>query len=140
MPRKDMFHDIVKEALIADDWIITHDPLHTKYGGAEIFVDLGAKKLIGATKDGQNIAVEVKSFVGASHLHDFHQAVGQFVNYRLILKHTHPDHKLYLAIPTEIYYALLDTQFGREAQAEHQLRILVVDDRKKVVALWISSV
>lgn len=28
MPRKDTFHDVVKKALIADGWRITHDPLH----------------------------------------------------------------------------------------------------------------
>ena len=32
MPAKDIYHDAVKNALIHDNWLITHDPLHLKWG------------------------------------------------------------------------------------------------------------
>ena len=80
MPTRDIYHDAVKQALIKAGWRVTHDPLHIKYRGFDFFIDLGAEVLIGASKDGQKIAVEVKSFVGASSLNDFHIAVGQFAN------------------------------------------------------------
>ena len=48
---KDIYHNIVKEALIKDGWTITNDPLllPKEEGGLE--TDLGAEKLITAEKD-----------------------------------------------------------------------------------------
>jgi hypothetical protein len=51
----------------------------------------------------QQIAVEVKSFVGKSPVHDFHEATGQFSNYRSALKFKEPERLLFLAIPDETY-------------------------------------
>ena len=33
-----------------------------------MYIDLGAAKIIAAEKDGQKIAVEIKSFIGSSNL------------------------------------------------------------------------
>ena len=64
MPQRDIYHDVVKNALIKDGWTITHDPLILPYGGRNLYVDLGAEVPIGAEKDDRRIAVEVKSFSG----------------------------------------------------------------------------
>ncbi len=56
--------EIVKKALIKDGWTITDDPLTLKFGNTELYVDLGAEKVLAAEKEGQKIAVEVKSFFG----------------------------------------------------------------------------
>lgn len=138
MPRKDLFHEIAKHALIADGWQITHDPLHAKFGSAEIYVDLGAERLLGAEKEGLFIAVEVKSFVGASWLTDFHLAVGQFMNYRLVLQKTDPQRTLYLALPEDIYYSLFETPFGQAARESYGLKLIVVDDLEEVITKWIG--
>jgi hypothetical protein len=138
MPTRDIYHDAVKQALIKDGWRITHDPLHIEYGGFDFFVDLGADVLIGAKKSGQKIAVEVKSFVGASSLNDFHIAVGQFVNYRLVLKQAEPDRTLYLAVSEYIYSSFFNTEFGRLATKEHQLRLIVFDEEQEVINLWLE--
>jgi hypothetical protein len=61
---KDIFHDKVKAALIKDGWHITHDPLTVKLTKRNIFIDLGAEKVIAAERHGQKIAVEIKSFLG----------------------------------------------------------------------------
>jgi hypothetical protein len=57
MPAKDLYHNTVRTALIKDGWTITHDPLKLKVGGRSIYVDLGAKKLFAAEKEGRKIAV-----------------------------------------------------------------------------------
>lgn len=80
MPSKDIFHDVVVNALKKEHWIITDDPLLIKYGGIDFYLDLGAEKIIAAEKEGQKIAVEIKSFAGSSPIYDFHTALGQFIN------------------------------------------------------------
>lgn len=64
MPSLDIYHDLVKTALQAEGWIITHDPYPLSAGGTELYIDLGARKLIAAVKQNRKIAVEVKSFSG----------------------------------------------------------------------------
>ena len=59
---KDLVHEALKNALIKDNWLITHDPYTVSFGGVNMAVDLGAQKLIAASKDKQKIAVEIKSF------------------------------------------------------------------------------
>ena len=39
---KDVFHDIVKQALENDGWLVTHDPYRLSVLGREGQVDLGA--------------------------------------------------------------------------------------------------
>ncbi len=60
MPAKDIFHDNIKNALIKDGWRITDDPLKLQWGNKDLYVDLGAEKLIAAEKENQKIAVEIK--------------------------------------------------------------------------------
>ena len=82
MSAKDKFHDAVKMALIKDGWTIIADPLQIKLGEINAYIDLGAEKLLIAEKDGEKIAVEIKSFLGASTIYEFYTAFGQFSNYR----------------------------------------------------------
>ena len=63
MPAKDQFHEAVKNALVKEGSTITDDPLFLKFGEVDMYVDLGAEKVISAWKDGEKIAVEVKSFI-----------------------------------------------------------------------------
>jgi hypothetical protein len=76
MPARDLYHDVVKSALITDGWTIIHDPLVLRWGSRDLFVDLGAERLLAADKDDQKIAVEVKSFSGASEIDDLEKALG----------------------------------------------------------------
>ena len=71
MPAKDIFHDCVKHALIKDGWTITHDPLRIRVArGKNLFVDLGAERLLAAEKGTEKIAVEIKSFTHSSDMKD----------------------------------------------------------------------
>src|SRR5438105_4891523 len=58
MPARDFCHDVAKSALIADGWTITHDSLVLQVGAKDLFVDLGAERLLAADEAAQKIAVE----------------------------------------------------------------------------------
>jgi hypothetical protein len=103
MPAKDKVHDIVKNALIKDGWTITHDPFSMKLGSADLFVDLGAEKLIAAEKGNAKIAVEVKSFLGKSIISETQDAIGQFIMYQVVMSEFDVNRVLYLAIEEEIF-------------------------------------
>ena len=67
MPALDRYHAVVRAALIKDGWTITDDPLQLPIGRRTLAIDLGAEKaLIGAQRDTQRIAVEIKTFGGVS--------------------------------------------------------------------------
>ena len=59
MTAKDIFHNAVRNALIKDGWKITHDPLSIQVGGVEMYIDLGAEKMIAAERDNEKIAVAI---------------------------------------------------------------------------------
>jgi XisH protein len=108
MSAKDKFHDVVKAALQKDGWQITHDPLVLRVQGiADLYVDLGAENSIAADRQGEKIAVEIKSFIGTSTISEFHSAIGQFINYRYALELQEPERVLYLAVPLTIYNVFL---------------------------------
>ena len=70
MSARDLYHTNIRNALIKDGWTITDDPLRLRWGKKDMYVDLGAHKLLTAEKDKRKIAVEVKSFVGRSQIRD----------------------------------------------------------------------
>lgn len=109
MPAKDKFHHAVKQALIKEEWTITHDPYTLDFGFTEAYVDLGAEKLIAAEKGKEKIAIEVKSFLGSSDLYEFHTALGQFINYKAALRREEPDRMLFLAVPQDTYQTFFST-------------------------------
>lgn len=135
---KDKFHDAVKNGLINEGWIITNDPLFLQFGGVDLFVDLGAEKLIAAQKENQKIAVEIKSFLSYSVISDFHQAVGQVMNYRLILQQEEPDRVLYLAVPVDIYETFFKLEFTQLAIANYQFKLIVYDTEQGGIVQWIN--
>ncbi len=81
MSAKDVFHEPFTRALLKEGWTITHDPLTIPFDGTELFVDIGAERLIGAERDGERIAVEIKSFLKPSPIQDLKEAVGQYILY-----------------------------------------------------------
>ncbi len=115
MPAYDTFHDAVRNALIKDGWTITDDPLMVEFGLLNVYIDLGAGRLIAAERGNERIAVEIKSFIGPSLLTDFHLAAGQFLNYRNALRTKDPERALYLAVPLPIYDELFGHVLVQEA-------------------------
>jgi hypothetical protein len=133
---KDIFHDIVKAALEREGWIITHDPLRLKFGDVNFQIDLGAERLIAAERDGEKIAVEIKSFLNPSAITDFYAALGQFLSYRLALLEREPDRILYMAVPLETYRAFFQLDFTQAAIKAYQILLIVYDPNNQVIVEW----
>jgi len=137
MPAKDIFHDCVKHALVKDGWTITDDPLKLKWGKSKLYVDLAAEKFLAAEKSGRKIAVEVKSFVGASALRDLEQALGQFMIYHAVLQRQRPKRILYLAVNKETHQNIFEEDVGRLMIEAYGIPIIVFDEKTEVVVRWI---
>jgi len=138
MPAKDIYHDLVKTALIVDGWTITADPLHLSYGGRNIYVDLGAEEPIGAEKEGNKIAVEVKSFVGESDVHELSKSIGQYNMYRDILSEIENERDLYLAVPSFTFEGILNEPLGQLLIRKEQLKLIIFDETKEIIRQWIN--
>ncbi|MGK7919706.1 MAG: XisH family protein [Trichodesmium sp.] len=136
MPAKDIFHDAVKNALIKENWMITDDPLYLEFGGVDLYVDLGAEKLVGAEKNGKKIAVEIKSFIQKSVISEFHNALGQFINYRTVLKRSQPERSLYLAVSEDTYASFFTLVFTQIVVEENQVKLIIYDAEKEVIVQW----
>jgi XisH protein len=138
MPARDKFHDAVKHALIKEEWTITHDPYTLDFGFTEAYIDLGAEKLLAAEKGKDKIAVEIKSFLGSSNLYEFHTAIGQFINYKAVLRREEPDRILFLAVPKETFDNFFQQKIIAELVTEHQLKIIVYNSDNEVLIQWIK--
>lgn len=132
----DIFHDAVRQGLIKDGWRITHEDMQLQVGGVEMYVDLAAEPLIAAEKEDQKIAVEVKSFVRVSDIHEFHLAIGQYRNYLLALSIRDPERVLYLAVPEEAFNRFFTLQFVQQALQFNQVYFLVYNAQEAKIVLW----
>ena len=102
MPRRDTYHDAVKNALIKDGWVITDDPFILEFEDVQLFVDLAAEKTIAAEKSGRKIVVEIKVFKSISLFSELEKALGQYDIYSIFLTETSPERELYLAVAQEV--------------------------------------
>lgn len=137
MPARDIYHNNIKNALIKDGWTITHDPMKLKWGVKDMYVDLGAERLLAAEKAEQQIAVEIKSFVGSSEMDDLEKAIGQYVVYRSVMTRTEPDRTLYLAIHEEVFLDIFEEPLGQLLLEDHHVRLIVFDLQAEVILKWI---
>ena len=136
---KDRFHDVVRDALIKDDWEITYDPCPVTIPEFNpLQIDLAAEKLLAARKAKQLIAIEIKSFIQPSFLHDFYGALGQFVTYRTALASQDPERSLYLAVPSGVYNSFFDRELTRTIVKAERLSLIVYHIERKEIVLWQS--
>ncbi|MEM9217192.1 MAG: XisH family protein [Cyanobacteria bacterium P01_F01_bin.150] len=138
MSAKDQFHVLVKDALIHEGWQITHDPYRIDVGFTDLYIDLGAERLLAAQRASEKIAVEVKSFLASSTISEFHSAIGQFINYRLALEDEEPERLLYLAVPEDIYERFFNYPFIRKSVTRNQISLLVYDPTQPRINQWIK--
>lgn len=137
MPAHDHDHDAVVAALVADGWTVTADPLHLRYAGDDLYIDLAAERLIAAEKGPQRIAVEIKSFGGPSEMADLHAAVGQFVVYREVLADMDPQCELYLAVTEQVRVEVFESGIARLMLARQIRRLVSYDPARKAIVQWI---
>jgi hypothetical protein len=138
MPKLDIIHNSVKNALIKDGWLVTDDPYIIRYRRTTLYADLGAERPIAAERDGQRLVVEVKSFIGASKIQDLKEALGQYDIYRYLLEETAPDRKLYIAISKVAYSTFFVQDVTQLILNRHQLPIIVVDLETEEIMQWIN--
>jgi hypothetical protein len=136
MPSRDIYHNTVKNALEKTGWKITADPLFIKYGEINLYIDLAADNMLAAEKNGEQIAVEIKSFSGLSLIHEFHAAVGQFINYRIALQKNNPDRKLFLAVENESYQLLFKHILVKDVITLQQISYFVFNVGTEEISLW----
>jgi XisH protein len=138
MAAKDLFHDAVKKGLEKEQWIITDDPLSLKFGDTRIYIDLGAEKVLAAEKGTEKIAVEIKTFASDSVVFDFHVALGQFLNYQVVLENKDPSRQLYLAVPEEVYDTFFQSLLAKAVVQKYQIRLITYDPEHEVIVKWLS--
>ncbi len=138
MPAKDIYHDTVRTALEKDGWEITHDPLVIRWGKRDLYIDLGAEKLIAAERDNQKIAIEIKSFVSKSPIDDLDKALGQYLRYYDVLIKVQAERLLYLAIHQEVYIEVFEDPIGQVLLENKRIKLLVFDVIEEVILKWIT--
>jgi hypothetical protein len=94
--------------------------------------------LIAAERGEEKIAVEIKSFISTSAISDFHTALGQFLNYRIMLEVNEPERLLYLAVPLEAYQTFFQSRLAQMAIQRHQLKLIVYEPITEEIVQWIN--
>lgn len=135
---RDKIHAPVKEALIQEGWLITDDPLYIKVGTLTVFVDLGAEQIIGAEKDGERIAVEVKTFGNPSFMTALYEAVGKYAVYRKALKLDESDRILYLAMPEDVYDRYSKEPLFIGSLEDENINLILFETNIEKITRWIK--
>ena len=137
MLAKDRFYKAVKKGLEKEQWVITHDPLRISFTEEdEVRGDLLAERILVAAKMGEKIAVQVKSFLSDSAFFDFHVALGQYFNYRLILELNEKEHTLYLGVPIAAYESFFQRDLPKASVNKYQVKLIVYDPVDEVIVKW----
>jgi len=138
MPTRDLFHNTVRTALEKDGWTITDDPLRIQVNNENYYIDLGAEKILAAEKEGERIAVEVKSFVGHSAITNFYSALGQLLIYTIALNEQEPERVIYLAFPDVTWRTFFQRKVIQKAIKLHHIKIITINDIKQEITQWIK--
>ena len=139
MPAKDIYHDTVKSALEKDGWMVTEN-LPLKVGKRDLFIDMGAEKLLIAERANQKIAVEVKSFISASPISDLEQALGQYLLYEDLMRTQYRDRLLYLAVRDTVYDSFFQEEIVQIVLESRHLKLLVFDEIQEAIVQWIPEI
>jgi hypothetical protein len=107
------------------------------WGKEDLYVDLGAERILAAEKGEQRIAVETKSFLGRSEIADLEKALGQFALYRSVLARREPNRTLVLAVPDDVLRDVFDDPLGQLIVNDYSLRIFGFEPEAEVISRWI---
>lgn len=109
-----------------------------KIGSIPLHIDLGAEKIIDAEKNGEKIAVEVKTFGIPSFITALYEAVGKYIIYRTALEQIHSDRVLYLAMPTKVYQKFGDEPLVKSVFSNYQIKIVLYKTDAKEKITWLK--
>ena len=135
---KDIFHDLVKQALTNEGWTITHDPYYLSIGigRRKVAADFAAEKFIIAQKETEKILVEVKSFISTSNINELHHSVGQYDFYALLLEQQEPDRIPFLAMPKDAYEDLIRETIVQTFLDRHHVKLIIFDVKNPFIVSW----
>jgi XisH protein len=135
---RDKFHQEVRDALEKEGWNITDDPLYLKIGRIPIHIDLGAEKLIAAEKNGEKIAIEIKTFGRASFITSLYEALGKYLIYREALLIKQIERTLYLALPKDTYDDFSEEPLVQKTLIKYDFKLILYDADNKLITSWIK--
>jgi XisH protein len=139
MPRRDLYHDVVRTALEKEGWAITDDPLNLSIDETPLWADLGAEAVFAAEREGEKIAVEIKTFSGQSLVNNFHEAVGQYEIYKVALEELYPNWEIYIAISEQIYESFFQRRIVRMVVEKYNINIIVYHIENQNIVKWIKN-
>lgn len=131
MPKYDVCHEVVAEALRREGWDV-EDDFPQKRKKRLVYIDLRA------SRSHQAAFIEVKCF---SNLADPNEqqyiAVGQYLIYQSFLRLQGISNPLYLAVPVSIYENKFDDVILNTIQT-HQIKLLLFDGSGERKLQWIE--
>lgn len=69
-------------------------------------------------------------------INDFHEAMGQAWNYKVVLEEIEPNRILYLAIPEDIYEDFFTRRLAKMSVTRMQLNLLIFNPIRKEIITW----
>ena len=136
---RDIYHQVVREALEADGWTITADPFVIKSIGLRLEIDLAAEQVFAAERGKEEIVVEVKSFISKSKLADFYEAKGKYDTYKYGLMETPIDKKLYLAIEETIFNTFFQKPLIKTIVQKEHIDLIIFNNNSRRIVQWIVN-
>lgn len=138
MPKYDLHHNAVKNALVKDGWTVTHDPFTIKLDDLKLYVDLAAEKPVLLNDPLQTIAIEIKVFGGLSFITEFEKAVGQYRIYHQFLEELFPERILYLAVALSAFEESFQLPSIQAIVRKQEIRLLVFNAETEEILQWIE--
>jgi XisH protein len=134
---RDKFHNNVREGLIKEGWRVTAEQLRIDLDETFVEIDLMAEMILVAERADEKIAVEVKSFLGASIMSEFHGAVGQFLDYRTALEEVEPERVLFLAVPVDVWeHKVFQGRFIQKRLQMENIKLIIFDPFINTIVSW----
>ncbi len=133
---RDTIHHVVRKALEKEGWKITADPYVLRISGGWFYMDLAAENVVAAERNGEKIAVEIKSLKGKSIFYAFYPALGKYLLYRDALTEQGVKRELYLATISDAWEKLQLNEFLKNRINQYQMKFLVVDEEEKIIVKW----
>jgi XisH protein len=99
---------------------------------------LGAEPVLGAEKDGERIAVEIKTFGNPSFMTALYEAVGKYAVYRKALELDESDRVLYLAMPEDVYDRYAKEPLFMGSLDEGNINLILFETTIEKISRWIK--
>ena len=132
MPARDNIHFAILRALVKYGLSVMHDPLTLRFDAARVFVDVAGEFEV------RQIAVEIKSFAGASAIHELECALGQMLTSKTASAMSETPREIFLPIPLAAL-PIFESELTTEVRRRYDINVIVVDIEKEEVTQWLEA-